>query len=938
MGNYDITVIINCEKGIEELTETICSLQNQKDNFWEKTAVLALFTDTMEQENRKAQRTYLKNLKVAGEQVQMLEYNESIWNGYEDAIGKTTSPCLMLLNSGDTVAEDALRKACEGLVKYKEEADLAMMNCLNQGKKRGEGITSRTGSDGQKENCYCVSLNVLDDIGMVPGYWDALVWKTEAVRGMRFDQRHGAETKIELIYRILDKKRSICLVKDAVFLSASGSRESARGYENNLKPEYYLKDLDEHWKIMSEFYREKYQEVPLFIQCHLLYELLNRLNANKNQSDQHALKEDQLEQFWKLCQEWLQDIDDNLMVANTRVAKMPRHTYAMQYLLLNLKYNHQPDIEYVMTDLKALRKKLCAEMGKEVAENEPAYKYPIRIKIKGKEQPNILQPRLNIDLVNYENEKLIIDFSCPDFMKTSGIKWILLLNDKPVPYTDTVRYSSTKFFGIDMYDAYTFRIVIDKNELKKENVLQFTMDCHGIRCEYPVYTHRFTSRISSSLDNAYWCFGDYLMMFNVGTAKKKLYIRKRTPWMHLKRELKFLIEIGCGRTRRPKLLKSRLQYWLSYPKYHKKNIWITFDKIYKGGDCGEYFYKYCVSRKDTDVVPVYLMNEDAPDRRRLQSEGYEPLVYGTQKHRNIYLHAKMIFATHAGLYNFNGIAEDEIPYLQDLIEADAACIQHGLTVQDLAFNANRAFNNNKLYYCASKYEVQNLLQPKYGYDDPSAIKLTGIPRYDGLVNKDQKQILITPTWRSYIALPPDGKNNARPYSSVFKHTDYYKIYNNLISDQKLVETARKTGYKLIYLIHPAIAMQIEDFDVHDGVEIISSLGVNYEKILCESSLMLTDYSGVQFDFAYMRKPVVYYHPPKLPPHYVEGGFFYDTQGFGEICTEHQQLVDTLCDYMEHDCQLKDFYRTRQDDFFAFSDHDNCKRIFEDAYTWQKENR
>ena len=129
-----------------------------------------------------------------------------------------------------------------------------------------------------------------------------------------------------------------------------------------------------------------------------------------------------------------------------------------------------------------------------------------------------------------------------------------------------------------------------------------------------------------------------------------------------------------------------------------------------------------------------------------------------------------------------------------------------------------------------------------------------------------------------------------------------------------------------------------DFEKKDGVEIISALGVNYEKILCESSLMLTDYSGVQFDFAYMRKPVVYYHPPKLPPHYVEGGFFYDTQGFGEICTEHQQLVDTLCDYMEHDCQLKDSYRTRQDDFFAFSDHDNCKRIFEDAYTWQKENR
>lgn len=259
-------------------------------------------------------------------------------------------------------------------------------------------------------------------------------------------------------------------------------------------------------------------------------------------------------------------------------------------------------------------------------------------------------------------------------------------------------------------------------------------------------------------------------------------------------------------------------------------------------------------------------------------------------------------------------------------------------MQDLAFNANQAFNNNKLYYCASKYEVKNLLQPQYGYLDPSAVRLKGLARFDGLVSRDQKQILITPTWRNYIALCPNAKNESRPYSKLFKDTDYYKIYNSLITDHKLLDTAKKTGYKLIYLVHPNIGEQAVDFEKKEGVEIVSALGVNYEKILCESSLMLTDYSGVQFDFAYMRKPVVYYHPPKLPPHYVEGGFFYDTQGFGEICTEHQELVDTLCAYMESGCALKPFYRDRQDDFFAFSDHENCKRIFEDAYAWQKEGK
>lgn len=49
---------------------------------------------------------------------------------------------------------------------------------------------------------------------------------------------------------------------------------------------------------MSEYYKNKYQEVPLFVQCYLVYELITRLNVNKNQSNQHALNEEQVEQFW----------------------------------------------------------------------------------------------------------------------------------------------------------------------------------------------------------------------------------------------------------------------------------------------------------------------------------------------------------------------------------------------------------------------------------------------------------------------------------------------------------------------------------------------------------------------------------------------------------------------------------------------------------------
>lgn len=51
-----------------------------------------------------------------------------------------------------------------------------------------------------------------------------------------------------------------------------------------------------------------------------------------------------------------------------------------------------------------------------------------------------------------------------------------------------------------------------------------------------------------------------------------------------------------------------------------------------------------------------------------------------------------------------------------------------------------------------------------------------------------------------------------------------------------------------------MSAQLEDFDRNDYVELIPATGdMSYEKILTESSLMVTDYSGVQFDFAYQRQ-------------------------------------------------------------------------------------
>ena len=248
----------------------------------------------------------------------------------------------------------------------------------------------------------------------------------------------------------------------------------------------------------------------------------------------------------------------------------------------------------------------------------------------------------------------------------------------------------------------------------------------------------------------------------------------------------------------------------------------------------------------------------------------------------------MMVISNSTVFAFNDYSMSASAHVRDLIHFHVACVQHGMSIQKIAIAQNRLRDNTRLYFCASKYEIENL------------------------------------------------SSVARDYNPLFKETDYYRIYNSLINDTRLLDAARKYNYRIAYVLHPIVSPQVDDFDKNDYVDIIPSTGeMSYEKVFRESSLMVTDYSGVQFDFAYMRKPLVYLHHDDIPQHYEEGTYHYDTMAFGEICHNNDELIDTLIDYMKNNCVMKDEYRARADDFFEFSDHNNCKRIYDVMIDYQK---
>ncbi len=307
-------------------------------------------------------------------------------------------------------------------------------------------------------------------------------------------------------------------------------------------------------------------------------------------------------------------------------------------------------------------------------------------------------------------------------------------------------------------------------------------------------------------------------------------------------------------------------------------------------------------------------------------------MFGNLRCQIVYLLSEIVLGTHASEFNRFSPDPGFLPFVTDLHRGELICIQHGLSIQQIAKFQNRIYADTKLYCCASPVEVENLSQPIYGYVSDQ-LKLTGLARYDGLVDRGQKMILITPTWRKNVV--NSGETNVKKsYNENFKKSDYFNIYNSLINDERLISCAKEHGYRIVYLLHPAISPQIDDFTHPDGVEFVEGSDVDYEDILCEASLMVTDYSGIQYDFAYMRKPILYYHPDRLPPHYEEGGLNYETMGFGPICKGHEEIVDAICKAIGSDCRMEEKYRKRADDFFAFDDHQNCERIFEAVREYQ----
>lgn len=744
---------------------------------------------------------------------------------------------------------------------------------------------------------------------------------------------------------------------------------------------WWYNDSLKNWMIP---FAEKWDNVdyPLRVPMRiaLYYLLYARFNCNYNNKNKDVLRGEELSEFFSLAGQLFQYIDSSLIFRKDIFQNIttPR---GMRMLFLRLKAEAAGNIgEVVLYGNKLLlwthgREKditeqtLCSSdikyisdagnnakvnrildhtktlftvnrdtLGeKHIPEIKYAYEYAILLSLCELPKEHVI-----LRVINYQNGKLEMDgmLSLGNFLERGCIRLMVIKAGKEFPTEYSEVYGLEKVFGVTFEHKYMFHASIPLSALDKKTEVQFALNLNGLITILEIRTQTVYAHVRNDVKGQYWRFAEEWCLQISG--KNKLIITLVKEEDVQKMEGIFQKELEQRSKKGNALAKKALRLRKAYFERKKElglRIWITYDKLYKGGDNGEYIYNYVSQLKDTGIVIRYLIQANTPDYERLRERGVEPLVWGEEETLVTVLLAEAILITHADAFAFTGFEKGLIPYICDLFNPVNICIQHGLTVQNIANFQNRLLDNIQLYLCASPNEIENLSRPIYGYTDKGALRLTGVARYDGLKNKNQHQILITPTWRRSLALA-SKMGSKRGHSDAFRHSEYFKIYNSLINDPRLIMCAKKTGYKIIYLLHPVLSAQIDDFDQNDYVQMVAAAdSADYEGLLTESSLMVTDYSGVQFDFAYMRKPILYYHPKTLPPHFDESNaYVYETMAFGPLISSHEEIVGELCSYMKNGCIMKAEYVERADRFFAFRDFDNCERIYRTIFSFLEERR
>ena len=139
---------------------------------------------------------------------------------------------------------------------------------------------------------------------------------------------------------------------------------------------------------------------------------------------------------------------------------------------------------------------------------------------------------------------------------------------------------------------------------------------------------------------------------------------------------------------------------------------------------------------------------------------------------------------------------------------------------------------------------------------------------------------------------------------------------------------------MVFYLHHEMRKYVNSFSTEcENIEVVYKDDTyDIQELLKESALLITDYSSVHFDFAYMKKPVIYYQFDReefFEKQYLPGMFKVDKDGFGPVVQKKNLLINEIKDAYKTGFQMQEKYYNRMREFYQIYDDKNCERVYKE---------
>lgn len=360
-----------------------------------------------------------------------------------------------------------------------------------------------------------------------------------------------------------------------------------------------------------------------------------------------------------------------------------------------------------------------------------------------------------------------------------------------------------------------------------------------------------------------------------------------------------------------------------------RELWLVCERGNDARDNGYWFYRY-LKEKHPEINARYVIGADSADRAKIEALG-GMVPRGSFSHYLAYYCADFLIGTHVqpcapDLILFYHLAGKGIR-----ARGKQVFLQHGIIKDEMEW-LHRKNMYMDLFVCGAKPEYE-YIRDTFGYPE-HVPQYVGLARFDNLIRAERKEkmILVMPTWRG----------SHYPTGEAFRKTAYYEHFQSLLCCKELEQLLEQQDYRLVF--YPHIEMQKDSRRFKSGsdrITIVSKETHDVQKLLMDCALLVTDYSSVFFDVAFLRKPVVYYQFDEeefRKYHYQKGYFDFRRDGFGPVCTTQEALLEALTESFENGMEMQTEYAQRTERFFPLHDGNNCRRTFEAIARLKERNK